>query len=149
MYMNSSLFEFNKMSTVASTILSSFAIAGITVNYLKCWEEPYHVTHMKNPFHKLVSETYSETRSKYPIYTKYKARKLKFPFNLCVPGVLSVKYRLQDKVWSLVYTTMSYNSGICFKQSRTVTEMKRIWIKKLGKLTSLNLQKLTFWFSQN
>lgn len=62
LYMNSSLFEFNKMSTVASTILSSFALAGITVNYLQCWEEPYHVTHMKNPFHKLVSETYSETR---------------------------------------------------------------------------------------
>ncbi|XP_043474610.1 guanylate cyclase 32E isoform X1 [Leptopilina heterotoma] len=62
LYMNSSLFEFNKMSTVASTILSSFAAAGITVNYLQCWEEPYHVTHMKNPFHKLVSETYSETR---------------------------------------------------------------------------------------
>ncbi|XP_017892327.1 guanylate cyclase 32E-like isoform X3 [Ceratina calcarata] len=62
MYMNSTLFEFNKMSTVAETILASFEAAGVTVNFLRCWEEPYHVTHMTNPFHKHVSETYQETR---------------------------------------------------------------------------------------
>ncbi|XP_024220627.1 guanylate cyclase 32E [Bombus impatiens] len=62
MYMNSTLFEFNKMSTIAETILSSFDSAGVTVNFLRCWEEPYHVTHMTNPFHKHVSETYRETR---------------------------------------------------------------------------------------
>ncbi|XP_012148117.1 guanylate cyclase 32E isoform X1 [Megachile rotundata] len=62
MYMNSTLFEFNKMSTVAETILSSFEAAGVTVNFLRCWEEPYHVTHMTNPFHRHVSETYRETR---------------------------------------------------------------------------------------
>lgn len=63
MYMNSTLFEFNKMSTVAETILASFEAAGVTVNFLRCWEEPYHVTHMTNPFHQHVAETYRETRS--------------------------------------------------------------------------------------
>ncbi|XP_076182973.1 guanylate cyclase 32E [Ptiloglossa arizonensis] len=62
MYMNSTLFEFNKMSTIAKTILSSFEAAGVTVNFLRCWEEPYHVTHMTNPFHGHVTETYRETR---------------------------------------------------------------------------------------
>ncbi|XP_076654351.1 guanylate cyclase 32E [Halictus rubicundus] len=62
MYMNSTLFEFNKMSTIAKTILSSFEAAGVTVNFLRCWQEPYHVTHMTNPFHEHVSETYLETR---------------------------------------------------------------------------------------
>lgn len=65
MYMNSSLFEFNKMSTVATTILASLEAAGVTVNYLRCWDEPYHVTHMNNPFHKYVRETYRGTRSEY------------------------------------------------------------------------------------
>lgn len=64
MYMNSSLFEFNKMSTIASTILSSFETSGVQVNYIRCWDEPYHLTHMNNPFHKHVIETYRETRSK-------------------------------------------------------------------------------------
>ncbi|KAG6800192.1 guanylate cyclase 32E [Apis mellifera caucasica] len=62
MYMNSTLFEFNKMSTIAETILASFEAAGVTVNFIRCWEEPYHVTHMTNPFHKYVTETYRETR---------------------------------------------------------------------------------------
>ncbi|XP_014300035.1 guanylate cyclase 32E [Microplitis demolitor] len=63
MYMNSSLFEFNnKMSSVAMTILNSFESSGISVNYLRCWKEPYHVTHMNNPFHELVASTYRETR---------------------------------------------------------------------------------------
>ncbi|XP_015431472.1 PREDICTED: guanylate cyclase 32E [Dufourea novaeangliae] len=62
MYMNSTLFEFNKMSTIAKTILSSFEAAGVTVNFLRCWQEPYHVTHMTNPFHEHVTETYRETR---------------------------------------------------------------------------------------
>lgn len=66
MYMNTSLFEFNnKVSSVATTILNSFELSGITVNYLRCWKEPYHVTHMNNPFHELVATTYRETRSKY------------------------------------------------------------------------------------
>ncbi|XP_054008171.1 guanylate cyclase 32E [Hylaeus anthracinus] len=62
LYMNSTLFEFNKMSTIAKTILSSFETAGVTVNYLRCWQEPYYVTYMTNPFHELVRETYLETR---------------------------------------------------------------------------------------
>ncbi|XP_020284969.1 guanylate cyclase 32E isoform X2 [Pseudomyrmex gracilis] len=62
MYMNSTIFEFNKMSTVATTILSSFQNAGISVNFLRTWSEPYYVTHMKNPFDEYVKETYRETR---------------------------------------------------------------------------------------
>ncbi|XP_025074947.1 guanylate cyclase 32E [Pogonomyrmex barbatus] len=62
MYMNSTMFEFNKMSTVATTILKSFEAAGITVNYCRAWNEPYHVTHMKNPFHEHVKDTYRDTR---------------------------------------------------------------------------------------
>jgi len=63
MYMNSTIFEFNKMSTVATTILTSFAAAGIVVNHVRSWSEPYYATHMKNPFHEHVRETYRETRS--------------------------------------------------------------------------------------
>lgn len=64
MYMNSTMFEFNKMSTVATTILTSFAAAGIAVNFVRSWSEPYYgYTHMKNPFHEHVKETYRETRS--------------------------------------------------------------------------------------
>lgn len=63
MYMNSTIFEFNKMSTVATTILSSFQNAGISVNFLRTWNEPYYVTHMKTPFDEFVKETYRETRS--------------------------------------------------------------------------------------
>lgn len=64
MYMNSTMFEFNKMSTIATTILTSFEAAGISVNYLRSWSEPYYVhTHMQNPFHKHVRDTYRETRS--------------------------------------------------------------------------------------
>ncbi|XP_046736974.1 guanylate cyclase 32E [Diprion similis] len=62
MYMNSTLFEFNKMSTVAETILSSFDTAGITLNSLKCWGEPYLHTYVDNPFHQHVKDTYHETR---------------------------------------------------------------------------------------
>ncbi|KAG5320428.1 GCY3E cyclase, partial [Pseudoatta argentina] len=62
LYMNSTMFEFNKMSTVATTILMSFEAAGIAVNYCRSWNEPYHVTHMKNPFHELVRQTYRGTR---------------------------------------------------------------------------------------
>lgn len=65
MHMNSTMFEFNKMSTVATTILTSFEVAGITVNYRRSWSEPLHnyATHMKNPFHEHVKETYRDTRS--------------------------------------------------------------------------------------
>lgn len=63
MHINSTMFEFNKMSTVATTILASFEAAGITVNYRRSWSEPYYATHMKNPFHELVKETYEDTRS--------------------------------------------------------------------------------------
>jgi len=63
MYMNSTTYEFNKMSTVATTILSSFEAAGIHVNYCRSWTEPYYATHMKNPFHDHVRETYRDTRS--------------------------------------------------------------------------------------
>lgn len=63
MYMNSTMFEFNKMSTVATTILASFAAAGIAVNHVRSWNEPYYATHMQNPFHEHVRETYRETRS--------------------------------------------------------------------------------------
>ncbi|KAL6448488.1 hypothetical protein ACFW04_000413 [Cataglyphis niger] len=63
MYMNSTIFEFNKMSTIATTILTSFEAAGISVTYLRSWSEPYYVdTHMPNPFHKHVRETFRKTR---------------------------------------------------------------------------------------
>ncbi|XP_011145363.1 guanylate cyclase 32E [Harpegnathos saltator] len=62
MYMNSTVYEFNRMSTVATTILASFEAAGISLNHLRCWEEPYYATHMENPFHKHVKETYADTR---------------------------------------------------------------------------------------
>lgn len=66
MYMNSSRFEFNnKISSIASTILTSLRSAGIMVNYLRCWNEPYHVTHMNNPFHDLISSSYRESRSEF------------------------------------------------------------------------------------
>ncbi|XP_050465649.1 guanylate cyclase 32E isoform X2 [Cataglyphis hispanica] len=66
MYMNSTIFEFNKMSTIATTILTSFEAAGISVTYLRSWSEPYYVdTHMPNPFHKHVRETFRKTRSEY------------------------------------------------------------------------------------
>jgi len=63
MYMNSTIFEFNKMTTVATTILASFEAAGISVNYVRTWNEPYYATHMKNPFHEHVRDTYRDTRS--------------------------------------------------------------------------------------
>ncbi|XP_071628567.1 guanylate cyclase 32E [Temnothorax longispinosus] len=62
MHMNSTMFEFNKMSTIATTILTSFEAAGISVNYRRSWNEPYYATHMKNPFHEHVKQTYRETR---------------------------------------------------------------------------------------
>ncbi|XP_015121956.1 guanylate cyclase 32E [Diachasma alloeum] len=63
MYMNSTLFEFNnKMSSVAGTIIRSFRSSGISVTYERCWAEPYLVTHMNNPFHRLVETSYRETR---------------------------------------------------------------------------------------
>ncbi|XP_011686974.1 PREDICTED: guanylate cyclase 32E isoform X2 [Wasmannia auropunctata] len=62
-YINSTMFEFNKMSTIAATILKSFEAAGITVNYRRSWSEPYYgSTNTKNPFHKHVRETYRDTR---------------------------------------------------------------------------------------
>ncbi|XP_025987101.2 guanylate cyclase 32E [Solenopsis invicta] len=63
MHMNATTFQFNKMSTIATTILASFEAAGITVNHRCMWSEPYfHATHMKNPFHKHVRDTYRDTR---------------------------------------------------------------------------------------
>ncbi|XP_033327038.1 guanylate cyclase 32E isoform X2 [Megalopta genalis] len=62
MYMNSSRYEFNKMSTVAQTILSAFDAAGVTVNFLRSWQEPYFYGYTSNPFHEIVGETYRETR---------------------------------------------------------------------------------------
>ncbi|XP_067205075.1 guanylate cyclase 32E [Linepithema humile] len=61
MYMNSSIYEFNKMSTIATTILASFEAAGINVN-IRTWNEPYYATHMTNPFHEHVRNTYRDTR---------------------------------------------------------------------------------------
>ncbi|KAL0109405.1 hypothetical protein PUN28_014464 [Cardiocondyla obscurior] len=63
MHINSTIFEFNKMSTVATTILASFEAAGIIVNHRRSWNEPYYgATHMKNPFYEHVRETYQDTR---------------------------------------------------------------------------------------
>jgi len=39
MYMDSTTYEFNKMSTVTTTILSSFEATGINVNYCRSWGE--------------------------------------------------------------------------------------------------------------
>ncbi|XP_011493860.1 PREDICTED: guanylate cyclase 32E [Ceratosolen solmsi marchali] len=63
MFMNASSFEFYEMPTVAKTIIASFRYAGITLNSVKCWEESYRVVeNLNNPFHKLVAETYADTR---------------------------------------------------------------------------------------
>ncbi|XP_032675177.1 guanylate cyclase 32E isoform X2 [Odontomachus brunneus] len=76
MYMNASVYEFNKMSTVAKTILASFEAAGISLNHVRCWEEPHYTTQtllmenrtmanrtiMENPFHAHVEDTYRDTR---------------------------------------------------------------------------------------
>lgn len=67
MYMNSPEYEFNKMSTVAKTIVTSFEAAGGKVNHIRCWEETYYPTHMENPFHRHVEDTYRDTRSKYNV----------------------------------------------------------------------------------
>lgn len=63
MYMNSSEYEFNKMTTVATMILESFEAAGVSVKH-RCWSETYHSVYMENPFHELVEDTYRDTRSK-------------------------------------------------------------------------------------
>ncbi|XP_035734350.1 guanylate cyclase 32E-like isoform X1 [Vespa mandarinia] len=63
MYMNSSLVDFSKMSTIGTTILSSFENNGITVNFLRCWKDPYYLMkNVENPFNEIVKETYRETR---------------------------------------------------------------------------------------
>ncbi|XP_043487729.1 guanylate cyclase 32E [Polistes fuscatus] len=63
MYLNSSLVDFNEMSIVGATILSSLENNGITVNFRRCWKDPYYfLENVTNPFHKIVKETYRETR---------------------------------------------------------------------------------------
>ncbi|KYN04686.1 Guanylate cyclase 32E [Cyphomyrmex costatus] len=62
LFMNSTIFEFNKMSTLATTMIRSFEAAGINFNYRRSWNEPYHMNYTKNPFYKLVHETYRHTR---------------------------------------------------------------------------------------
>lgn len=65
MFMNASRFDQHEMPTVARTILASFRSAGIHVNSVRSWQESYRVVeHLKNPFHKLVAETYVDTRGK-------------------------------------------------------------------------------------
>lgn len=64
LYMKSNLIDFYEITTVGKTIVSSLKSAGITINAIRHWEEPYRVVDdVKNPFHKLVDETYIETRS--------------------------------------------------------------------------------------
>jgi hypothetical protein len=64
MFMNASSFDIYEMPTVAKTIIASFRTAGITINSIKCWEESYRVVeNLNNPFHQLVAETYTDTRS--------------------------------------------------------------------------------------
>ncbi|XP_014210339.1 guanylate cyclase 32E [Copidosoma floridanum] len=63
MFMNASRFDNHVMPTVARTILSSFRAVGVRVNSVKCWEESYRVVeNLNNPFHKLVDETFADTR---------------------------------------------------------------------------------------
>lgn len=65
MYMNSSLVDFSKMSTIGMTILSSLENNGITVNFLRCWKDPYYLMkNVENPFNEIIKDTYRETRSK-------------------------------------------------------------------------------------
>ena len=68
--MNASGFDQYETPTVARTILSSFRTAGIAVNTVSCWEESYRVVeNLNNPFHKLVAETHTDTRSKQLVHT--------------------------------------------------------------------------------
>ncbi|XP_015172076.1 PREDICTED: guanylate cyclase 32E isoform X2 [Polistes dominula] len=63
MYLNSSLVDFSEMSIVGTTILSFLENNGITVNFRRCWKDPYYLMeNVMNPFHKIVEETYRETR---------------------------------------------------------------------------------------
>ncbi|CAH0555549.1 unnamed protein product [Brassicogethes aeneus] len=59
LYLKSPDFEFGN---IASIILQSLSMAGITVIATKYWDTPYHHGYMENPFHKLVEETYKDCR---------------------------------------------------------------------------------------
>ncbi|XP_074036399.1 guanylate cyclase 32E isoform X2 [Leptinotarsa decemlineata] len=59
LYLNSPDFEFGN---IASIVLSTLSSAGITVMATKFWNTPYHHGYIKNPFYKLVEETYRDTR---------------------------------------------------------------------------------------
>ncbi|KAI4500683.1 hypothetical protein M0802_004275 [Mischocyttarus mexicanus] len=62
-YLNSSLVNVRELSILGKTILSSLENNGITVNFRRCWKEPYFINSITtNPFHKIVEETYQETR---------------------------------------------------------------------------------------
>ncbi|CAH1154232.1 unnamed protein product [Phaedon cochleariae] len=59
LYLNSPDFEFGNIATI---VLSTLSSAGITVMATKYWDTPYHHGYFKNPFYKLVEETYKDTR---------------------------------------------------------------------------------------
>ncbi|CAB0035081.1 unnamed protein product [Trichogramma brassicae] len=66
-FMNTSNFDVYEGPTVARTILSSLANAGVELNSVSCWDESYRVVeqHLNNPFDKIIAETHRETRRQY------------------------------------------------------------------------------------
>ncbi|KAL1132652.1 hypothetical protein AAG570_010604 [Ranatra chinensis] len=58
-YLNSSD---SGLGSVAATILSVLEGSGVKVSATRCWDSPYFHGYMENPFHKLVADTYQQTR---------------------------------------------------------------------------------------
>nr|XP_031850372.1 guanylate cyclase 32E [Nomia melanderi] len=159
MYMNSTLFEFNKMSTIAKTILSSFESAGVTVNFLRCWQEPYHVTHMTNPFHEHVTETYQETRI-YVILGNYyehmgllmalDQRKLLEKGEYWVVGVDIEQYdeKRPDKYFRGLWQTKTNSSILnAYRSYFSVVASAPIYSKNFTRMVHAYRQKPPFSFS--
>ncbi|KAK9702896.1 Receptor family ligand binding region [Popillia japonica] len=59
LYLKSSDSEFGHIATI---ILHSLHAVGVTVVAARSWDTPYHHEYAENPFHKLVEDTYRDTR---------------------------------------------------------------------------------------
>ncbi|KAI4461133.1 guanylyl cyclase [Holotrichia oblita] len=62
LYLKSSDSEFGHIATI---ILHSLHAVGVTVVAARSWDTPYHHEYAENPFHKLVEDTYRDTRREY------------------------------------------------------------------------------------
>lgn len=60
LYLKSEDYEFEK---IAQIVLKSLSSAGITVISSFYWNNTYNIGYMDNPFHKLVEDTFRDTRS--------------------------------------------------------------------------------------